>query len=242
MTSTVVFRLCAPTQSWGAPGNAADLRPTSTHPLQSSITGLIGAAMGIARNDNTSIAAISAAHMAFRIDRHGTVTSDYQTISNTIDTTGAARGTILSQRGELQDACIVAFVEWEDDHLARAVRLALRLPRWPLHLGRRCHLIGALPRTLAVEQPIDDALIGSWPHCPVHPPRNEEWTVVKDTTQPLNAPGVTLTGARASNFTDRNHLLAPIRSKRIPLLEQRATDQPDTTITVNADYTVVETS
>lgn len=216
--TTVVFRSCAPTQSWGAVGNGGDSRPTSTHPIQSSVTGLICAALGVGRDDLDAIAGVNAAVMAFRMDRQGVIAADYQTVSDTISADLQPRGTILTSRGELQDACITIFCAWGDAHLARAVHGALRRPHWPLFLGRRCHAVGSFPDAALIDRDLDDDLIGSWEACPIHPATGETWTVVEDTTAPLNAEGVTMTGSRASDFRSRNHTMAPVRRRTLPRL------------------------
>lgn len=239
MTATVVFRACAPTQSWGVAGNASDNRPTATHPLQAAVTGLIGAALGLPRNDQTTIARISAATMTFRLDRPGTIRNDYQTIQNTINTDSQPRGTIISRRGELQDACTTVFCTWDDDHIARDIANALRFPRWPLHLGRRCHLVGSFPETALAAEPVSDDLLGSWAPCPIHPPNEETWTVVEDTLDPLNAEGVTLTGTRAFNFAHRNHTVAPVRTRQIPRLPPRTGDNDERTVLVDGSGVVL---
>lgn len=239
MTTTVVFRACHPTQSWGAAGNASDDRPTAPHPLQSAVTGLIAAALGIKPDDEDAIAQISAAAMAFRFDRKGRITHDYQTIQNTISADGDPRGTIISRRGELQDACITMFCAWEDHHLARRVSHALRFPRWPLYLGRRCHLVGALPDAVIVEEPISDDLLGSWAPCEIHSPQGEQWRIVEDTTAPLNAEGVTVTGSRASSFARRDHTAAAVRTRSIPRLAPRELDQVQRVVLVDGSGVVV---
>lgn len=239
MTTTVVFRACAPTQSWGAVGNASDIRPTSTHPLPSTITGLICSAMNIDRSDTDGIARIARASMVFRLDQQGNIRNEFQTISNTLSADLKPRGTIMSQRGELQDACITIFCTWPDD-TGTDVRDALRHPARPLHLGRTCHLIGCFPEATVINDTINDDLLGSWAACNVHRPRNNaEWTIVESSNLPINTPGISLSGAKARNFATRDHTLMAMHTRSIPRTQQDAKPVAETPQLFFDGYTVV---
>jgi len=179
MTATLVWRMCAPMQHWGRPGNRHQERPASPWPTHSGITGVIACASGYERDDPRQLD-ISDRRQAVRIDHAGVTDTDYQTIADTINTSGSTRagGQAISKRGVLHDACFTVFVSWTNTETAHEAYTALRDPVWALRMGR----IGApfTPESLPtlIDSDFDADLISSWPPCPHHAPKHHTWDVV----------------------------------------------------------------
>ncbi|WP_437744054.1 type I-E CRISPR-associated protein Cas5/CasD [Sorangium sp. So ce1504] len=146
---SVLLRLEGPLQSWGTQSRFPH-RDTEREPSKSGVLGLVGAALGMPRDDDARLAELAAARMGVRVDREGGMLVDYHTA-------GAGRfdgkehrvyGTsnpVITRRAYLSDASFLVALGYEDDALAAAIDGALESPRWPLFLGRR-----ACPPSLAV--------------------------------------------------------------------------------------------
>ncbi len=126
--STLVLRLAAPMQSWGATSRFTR-RTTQLYPTKSGVLGLLAAAEGRRRTD--PIEDLVGLRFGVRIDQPGHVERDFQT-AHTAD----GKPLPLSRRYYLADAVFLAAVEG-DDTLVRALHEALRRPAFPLYLGRR---------------------------------------------------------------------------------------------------------
>lgn len=149
MPRTVLLRLEAPLQSWGTQGRFS-VRDTDTEPSKSGIIGLIGAAMGMRRDDRDMLARLVALEMAARIDREGDVVRDYHTVGggsyrgqpygiwrpNEKGDGGTLVGTALTDRFYLADASFLVALSG-DDGLVERIAAALQAPVWALFLGRK---------------------------------------------------------------------------------------------------------
>ena len=138
---TVLLRLEGPLQSW-ATQSKLGIRDTDREPGKSAAVGLVGAALGMERDDEATLASLRALSVAVRVDRAGSLLRDYHTAGGgsfrdrkhyVVDGAGDC---IPSQRYYLQDAAFTVALSGEDD-LVERVATALRNPRWPLYLGRR---------------------------------------------------------------------------------------------------------
>ena len=134
---TAILKLCfdAPMQSWGTHSHGI-IRDTATEPTKSGVIGLLGAALGVDRSDDASLAELARLRMGVRVDREGILERDYQTTQNVPTTTGGGHRTIVSERYYLADALFLVVLEGEPGLLVR-VADALRRPRWRLYFGRR---------------------------------------------------------------------------------------------------------
>ena len=168
MTTSVLLRLEGPLQSWGTRSRFPD-RDTENEPSKSGVIGLIGAALGMARDDDATLARLASGRMAVRVDHQGTLVRDYHTAGGGTfrgrpHSVHGAKGTVLTQRHYLQDASFLVAIGYEDDGLAAEIDNAIGSPRWSLFLGRR-----ACPPSLPVRAglaPVDPeaALRGApWP-------------------------------------------------------------------------------
>lgn len=158
---TAILKLCvdAPMQSWGTRSHGIT-RDTATEPTKSGVLGLLGAALGVDRSDDASLAELARLRMGVRVDREGILERDYQTAQNVPTTTGGGHRTVVSERYYLADALFLVVLEGEEELLAR-IADALRRPRWRLYFGRRA-FVPARPILIepgmATGQTLDDAL------------------------------------------------------------------------------------
>lgn len=154
----LIFQLYGPMASWGTIA-VGEHRRSDVKPSKSSIVGLLGAALGIRREEDDIHRLLSDAYgVAIRIDARGELLRDYHTTqvppatgkkSYTRKDEMAAEklGTILSERDYRVDArYTVALWQHTDDapYSLQALANALLKPRFILYLGRKsCPL--ALP-------------------------------------------------------------------------------------------------
>jgi CRISPR system Cascade subunit CasD len=76
---SVLLRLAGPLQSWGTQGRFG-IRDTDTEPSKSGVLGLVGAALGMQREDEATLARLRTLQMAVRVDREGSPLRDYHTV------------------------------------------------------------------------------------------------------------------------------------------------------------------
>ena len=127
--ATLLLRLAAPLQSWGA-DSKFETRKTNREPTKSGIIGLLAAALGLRRDDAAGLARLNGLHFAVRADREGSLLVDFHTAKSR-DTS------YVTYRHYLQDAVFLAGLESGDEALLRELEAALRHPVYPLYLGRR---------------------------------------------------------------------------------------------------------
>ena len=169
----LVMRLYAPLSSWGAVAIGEE-RPTSDHPTRGAVLGLIGAALGVRRDDQKQLQALAdSIGIASKIYSRGTILRDYHTIQTTAAVKGqrfhtrkqelqsAKLETILSSRDYREDGLWMVAIwlkpqsEQKNEQNARnhdyefdlpALQQALERPKFTLYLGRKsCPL--AMPLT-----------------------------------------------------------------------------------------------
>ncbi|MFD3442359.1 type I-E CRISPR-associated protein Cas5/CasD [Streptomyces sp. NPDC058685] len=129
--SVLTLLLAGPLQSWGASARFTR-RTTEAAPTKSGVIGLLAAAAGIDRADDTRLATLAALRFAVRIDQPGVRIRDFHTAHH--GDTGKSMP--LTERFYLADAVFVAAVEGPRDVLT-GLRAALRDPVYPPFLGRR---------------------------------------------------------------------------------------------------------
>ncbi len=158
MAEYLMMRLYGPMASWGEIA-VGEIRRSSVQPSRSALLGLLGAALGVDRNDESKQQSLSDAYrFGVKLEAAGTPLRDYHTIqfgrlprkvtfrSRRQELMADKIDTILSSRDYRCDSLAVIAVERVDQagkdlkHLAEA----LRYPVYPLYLGRKsCPL--ALP-------------------------------------------------------------------------------------------------
>lgn len=129
--SVLSLRLAGPLQSWGASARFTR-RTTESAPTKSAVVGLLAAAAGIERGDDTGLGPLAALRFAVRIDQPGTRVRDFQTAHHSV----SGKSMPLSERFYLADAVFVAAVEGDHTLLGR-LHAALRNPVYAPFLGRR---------------------------------------------------------------------------------------------------------
>jgi len=159
MADYLVFRLYGPLASWGEIA-VGESRHSAVYPSRSALLGLLGAALGVARLDDTGQSGLSSGYrFGVKLVSVGTPLRDYHTVqapsqqakthyrTRRQELADAGRvGTLLSSREYRCDSIAIVAVQarslapWSLADLADA----LRKPAYPLYLGRKsCPL--ALP-------------------------------------------------------------------------------------------------
>ncbi|SFM69613.1 CRISPR-associated protein, Cas5e family [Ectothiorhodospira mobilis] len=149
----LVFQLYGTLASWGVPATG-EIRRSATHPGRSALLGLLAAALGIPRSDESGLAALAAAvRFGVKQESPGVLIQDYHTAQvpshnrkarhrTRKDELAAPRdrlNTILSTRDYRCDGYWkVAIPETGDpDWDLETLKAALERPRFPLALGRK---------------------------------------------------------------------------------------------------------
>lgn len=158
----LLLRLEGPLQSWGIRSRWSK-RDTGPEPTKSAIIGMLGAAAGILRPDwrsseepdRTLEAWDTALRFGVRVDRPGTIETDYHTVEGRMwqadgklktatSPTGAKYDKALLEsprteetwRDYIHDAAFLVALEGEEE-LIKKLEKDLRSPKWPLYLGRK---------------------------------------------------------------------------------------------------------
>lgn len=142
--ATLLLRLAAPLQSWGA-DSKFEIRKTNREPTKSGVIGLLAAALGLARDEDLALQRLKELRFAVRVDQEGQLLRDYHTANNpTPDQVWEARSRgkaprapYVSKRYYLSDAIFLVGLESEDAALLQQLQQALLHPVYPLFLGRR---------------------------------------------------------------------------------------------------------
>jgi CRISPR system Cascade subunit CasD len=153
----LVFQLHAPLSSWGEPA-VGEFRGTADHPSQSALIGLLGAALGLLRDDETGHAALRDSHgFAVGLLSGGSLLRDFHTAQVPPRSAMKGRpsftrraelsipkselGTMLSTRDYRQNAAsLVAIVRRQEENSLCSLKelaQALRTPKFTLYLGRK---------------------------------------------------------------------------------------------------------
>lgn len=142
--ATLLLRLAAPLQSWGA-DSKFETRKTNREPTKSGVIGLLAAAQGLRRDDAQALQRLNRLRFAVRVDQEGTLLMDYHTANN--PTTGEVKrarrenkkvkAPYVTKRYYLSDAVFLVGLESADTALLEQLQGALSHPVYPLFLGRR---------------------------------------------------------------------------------------------------------
>lgn len=156
----LLFRLYGPLAAWGGIAVGQE-RPSDAHPGKSALLGLLGAAMGVRRDEEQQHQRMAAAYrFAVRVDAPGVLLRDYHTIqvpperrkvvyyTRRDELRADTLNTILSSREYRCDALYTVALWIRDGQSApftlSELKQGLKQPRFPLYLGRKsCPL--ALP-------------------------------------------------------------------------------------------------
>ncbi|MBC8951112.1 MULTISPECIES: type I-E CRISPR-associated protein Cas5/CasD [Xenorhabdus] len=149
MASYLILRLSGPMQFWGQP-TFEGMRPTANFPTRSGLLGLLGACLGIRRNDKELLQALSdSVRFAVRCDDHKlgdkfvelSKITDYHTIKDArVDYVGLkSHDTIQTWREYLCDAHFTVAVWCLPNSHYKLVNLvtSVQKPWFTPYLGRR---------------------------------------------------------------------------------------------------------
>jgi len=186
----LVFRLYGPMASWGEAA-VGETRPSAAHPGRSAVIGLLGAALGIRRNDIAQQESLrDAVRVGVRQESPGAPMRDY----HTVQMPGASRkvtyrtrrdelsiakqdlNTVLSSREFRCDGywIVAVWLEPGTDWSLDALAAALRQPHFPLCLGRKALPPAAPLHPQIVEAPgLRAALTTPFPSMTVLPEEDE---------------------------------------------------------------------
>ena len=138
---TILLKFAGPMQSWGTDSHF-ETRHTDLYPSKSAVIGLIGAALGI-RRDDKSICDFDSLKFAVRVDQEGSLLKDDPTISQIVQAarkyknSGDFDRTYVTERYYLEDAVFVVAISHEDDNFIEKIYEALKRPYFQMFLGRR---------------------------------------------------------------------------------------------------------
>ena len=142
--ATLLLRLAAPLQSWGA-DSKFETRKTNREPTKSGVIGLLAAALGLRRDEPEALQRLNRLRFAVRVDQEGVLLVDFHTAGNPTPAEvrrarekGKAPGApYVTKRHYLADAIFLAGLESDDEALLKQLQAALCRPAFPLFLGRR---------------------------------------------------------------------------------------------------------
>lgn len=133
MSHTLLMRFAAPMQSWGT-RSRFDERDTELEPSKSGVIGLVCAALGVDREEETAVLELAAMPMGVRVDREGVLRRDYHTIRAHGK---GVQDTAVSNRYYLADAVFLVGLESPNRAQLEGIQAALKNPVWPLSFGRK---------------------------------------------------------------------------------------------------------
>lgn len=131
---TILLKFAGPMQSWGTDSHF-ETRHTDLYPAKSAVIGMIGAALGI-RRDDKSIGDFDSLKFAVRVDQEGSLLKDYH-IARKYKAGGDFDRTYVTERYYLEDAVFVVAISHEDDNFIEKIYEALKRPYFQMFLGRR---------------------------------------------------------------------------------------------------------
>ncbi|MDF7639256.1 type I-E CRISPR-associated protein Cas5/CasD [Lactobacillus sp. ESL0791] len=128
---TLTIRLTAPLQSYGNEATF-ERRTTGDYPSKSAVMGMLAAALGYSRDDQR-IQKLNSLQFAVRIDQHGKMMTDFQTVEWKSGTRK------ITYRDYLQDAVFVTAIGGKATEIEQ-IEYALKHPHYALFLGRRSNV------------------------------------------------------------------------------------------------------
>lgn len=194
MQDYLVFRLYGPFASWGAAA-VGEERPTAQIPSRSALLGLLAAALGIKREDETSLRALQAS-VCFGIKKlsAGSLLRDYHTtqvpprrnkvvhLTRRAELHGDKQETILSQRDYRCDGLWVVAV-WLTEKSAYTLsdlQKVLQRPVYTLYLGRKsCPVAAPLAPVICTSSSLKEALDHSFPFL-TRSHKEDRWRLQRD--------------------------------------------------------------
>ena len=144
--ATLLLRLAAPLQAWGS-SSKFNIRTTEREPTKSGVIGMIAAALGIKRNDDSKeLEKLAKLKFGVRVEREGKLIKDFQMVytGNLSDSEkrhkpskSYSNDMHITERYYLSDAVFLAALESDDISFLERISEAVQNPVFPLFLGRR---------------------------------------------------------------------------------------------------------
>ena len=143
--ATLLLRLAAPLQAWGA-DSKFETRKTAREPTKSGVIGLLAAALGLRRDETEPLTRLAQLRFGVRVEREGQLLVDFHMARNE-----EKDRSYVTYRHYLEDAVFLVGLESEDTALLQELAEALTHPVFPLYLGRRA-CPPPLPLCLGIRQ------------------------------------------------------------------------------------------
>ncbi|MCU7850120.1 MAG: type I-E CRISPR-associated protein Cas5/CasD [Candidatus Thiodiazotropha sp. (ex Lucinoma kastoroae)] len=172
MDTFLILKLQGPMQAWGV-HTYEDYRPSNSFPTRSGVVGLLGACLGIDRNDRKAVSELSSGvRMAVRSDDcpdvTPTVLTDFHTVMDARKVGGKVNpNPVVSRREYLCDACFTVALGFHPESAwqLEQIKSALFQPIYTPFLGRRsCALARPLYECEMEADSLIDALDRVYPH------------------------------------------------------------------------------
>ncbi|WP_129843110.1 type I-E CRISPR-associated protein Cas5/CasD [Streptomyces sp. RFCAC02] len=205
--SVLPLRLAGPLQSWGA-GSRFVRRTTENAPTKSGVIGLVAAALGVERADDTGLARLTALRFGVRVDQPGTRIRDFHTAHHQV----TEESMPLTERFYLADAVFLAALEGPRD-LLEDIHTAMRAPVYTPSLGRRsCPLSPPVELDISDGASLEDVLEGErWQASPWYQRQLRHQREVTLTV--LHEPGPDSDAARGDSLRDQPLSFSPARRR-----------------------------
>jgi len=159
MNCVLLIPCVGPMQSWGTRSRFQE-RDTEREPSKSGVIGMLCAALG--RDRSAPVDDLADLKMGVRVDREGKLSKDFQTAQDIAVASGGATQGMVSNRYYLSDAAFLVALEGASP-LLKIIHNKLRLPEWPLFLGRKSYVPSEppyLPDGLIESVSLNEALRG----------------------------------------------------------------------------------
>lgn len=174
MARLLLFQLVAPLGAFGTVA-VGERRETATRPSHSGLVGLLGAALGLERDDPRQTDFAASLAFAVRCDHIGPLLADYHTAqtpparkgktwATRRDELAGERNTILSRRDYRSDCAfsIACLAVAETFASLDEIASALPRPRFVLYLGRKSCPLGLPPDPFLFEEATLDAAFAAY--------------------------------------------------------------------------------
>lgn len=138
---TILLKLSGPLQSWGT-SSKFETRETDYYPSKSAIIGMVGACMGLKRDEDEKIRKLNELKFLVRVDQAPGLCKDYQTVEKT-KKNGAFDRNYVTNRYYIEDGVFLVALSHEDIELIDEIIKSLENPYFQPYMGRRsCPLPG----------------------------------------------------------------------------------------------------
>lgn len=132
---TILMKFAGPLQSFGTDSHYEN-RHTNPFPSKSAVIGLIAAAMGYRRYEDSKLKELNDLSFGVRVDQPGNILRDYQ-IAVSYKPNGEKNRSYVTDRYYLQDAVFIVALGSDNEELINRIRQSLQHPYFQLYLGRK---------------------------------------------------------------------------------------------------------